>query len=70
MTDQLTEVRVVTPPRCGARRPIRFGEWLLWKLLGKVRGFDPTEEARCNHYRDHADHGYPHEDPTGYRWSA
>lgn len=55
------------PPQCGARRAVTFLEWLRWKILGPVRGFDP-DEARCNRYMGHERYGYKHQDIYGREW--
>lgn len=68
MTNEAYQYRATTPPRCGARRAIRWDEWLKWKLLGKLLGFDPDRELRCNHYAGHWDCGYDHEDINGVTW--
>lgn len=72
--DRVDYVAVVTPPQCGARRPMRFREWFWWKVLGPVRGFDPAVELRCHHYAGHGQYAASnpdqalHEDVNGNRW--
>lgn len=60
---------VSVPHRCTATRAPRILERVRFFLLGRVRGFDPAEECRCNLYEGHDEFGYRHEDVTGSGWS-
>lgn len=44
-----------TPPRCPELRHITNWEEFKFKVFGRVYGFDPDEEARCNRYLGHGE---------------